>query len=466
MPATTRALLEDASGVAEETVDVVVVGAGAAGLAAAEALARAGRTVRVLEARPRIGGRVDTRSLQDWPLPVELGAEFVQGKARTLLARARKAHLSVQRTGQRHLTFRDGKLVDGADALGKALTVVAQLHGDLPVDEALDALERAGHLDTGLRPLVRQYVEGYYAADASRASAEAIGELERASRALQGDHVARLEGGYAALLEAVRRAVEKRQPDALRLSTVVTEIRWAAGHVLIQARKPTGLTLPALQAQAALVTIPLGVLRAPEGATGAIRFAPRVHDVERAAAALRQGPLFKLLLRFREDFWSSGTPTGHHTRLRGLGFAQLPGAPVPTWWTTAPIDSPVLTGWAGGPGAQELSALAPDARRARALLSLEKIFGTPRTRLEALLEDEAQHDWQADPFARGGYAFTPVGGLGAARVLARPVAETLFFAGEHTHLEGQAGTVHGALETGERAAQECLAALAERRKSA
>jgi monoamine oxidase len=451
--------------VAEETVDVVVVGAGAAGLAAAEALARAGRTVRVLEARPRIGGRVDTRQLQDWPVPVELGAEFVQGKARTLLARARKAHLAVRPTGQRYLTLRDGRLVDATDGLRKALSVVAQLHGDIPVDEALDALARAGDLDPGQRVLARQYVEGYYAADATRASAEAIGALERASRALQGDQVARVEGGYAGVLEHVRQSMERHAPDALLLSTVVTEIRWAAGHVLVQARKRTGLVLPPVQAQAAIVTVPLGVLRAPEGAVGAIRFAPRVHDVERTAAALVQGPLFKLLLRFREDFWRSGTPTGHHARLRGFGFAHLPGAPVPTWWTTVPVDSSVLTGWAGGPGAQELSALPADARRARALSSLERLFGTPRARLEALLEDEAQHDWQADPFARGGYAFTPVGGLGAARVLARPVAETLFFAGEHTHLGGQAGTVHGALETGERAAQACLAALEERRKA-
>ena len=121
----------------------------------------------------------------------------------------------------------------------------------------------------------------------------------------------------------------------------------------------------------------------------------------------------------------------------------------------------MLTGWAGGPLAQELSALAPDARRVRALDSLGRLFGLPRARLEELLDDEISHDWQADPFARGGYAVTPVGGLVAGRMFARPVADTLFFAGEHTHTD-QAGTVHGAIETGERAAQDCLAVLRER----
>ena len=142
---------------------------------------------------------------------------------------------------------------------------------------------------------------------------------------------------------------------------------------------------------------------------------------------------------------------------------SVPGAMIPTWWTTAPVESGVLTGWAGGPLALELSALGPEARRNRALECLAQLFGTPRGMLEDLLEDEVIHDWQADPFARGGYAVTPVGALGAARVLARPVADTLFFAGEHTHTGGQAGTVHGALETGEAAARACLAVLREGR---
>jgi monoamine oxidase len=437
---------------------VVVVGAGAAGLAAAEVLTRARLGVRVLEGRPRIGGRVDTHSLPGWPVPVELGAEFVQGKARSLLTRARKTGLRLRATGQRHLTLQDGRLVDAGPALKKALAQVATLHGDVPVEGVLEAWLRSGELAPEEAALARNYVEGYYAADVTRASAEAIGALERASRALHGDEAARVQGGFLAVLERVLASVLRRVPGALRLSTVVTEVRWSAGRVVVESRKSSGYSLPPLQARAIIVTIPLGVLGAPVGSMGAIRFAPRVHDVERAAGALVHGPLFKLLLRFREDFWSSG----RRGRLRGFGFAHLPGGAVPTWWTTAPVDSGVLTGWAGGPLAQELSVLAPETRRARALDSLQRLFGTPRSTLEELLEDEAHHDWQADPYARGGYAVTPVGGLGAARMLARPVAETLFFAGEHTHSGGQAGTVHGALETGERAAQECIDVLRAR----
>ena len=105
----------------DERVDVVVIGAGAAGLAAADRLARGNVSVRVHEARPRIGGRVDTRRLPGRQLPVELGAEFVQGKARTLLDRARKAGLKVKASGQRHLTLRNGRLSDAGPLLEAAL---------------------------------------------------------------------------------------------------------------------------------------------------------------------------------------------------------------------------------------------------------------------------------------------------------------------------------------------------------
>jgi monoamine oxidase len=107
--------------------------------------------------------------------------------------------------------------------------------------------------------------------------------------------------------------------------------------------------------------------------------------------------------------------------------------------------------------------LSADERRARALHSLSQLFGIAPQALEALLEAELCHDWQADPFARGGYAYTPVGGLGVMQAFSVPVANTLYFAGEHTHGGGQAGTVHGALETGERAARACLLGLRGRK---
>ena len=87
------------------------------------------------------------------------------------------------------------------------------------------------------------------------------------------------------------------------------------------------------------------------------------------------------------------------------------------------------------------------------------MLGVARTRIEDLLLDFYTHDWTADPFTRGAYSYLPVGGLQAQAELARPVAATIFFAGEATSTEGHIGTVHGALMTGARAARELLDAL-------
>ena len=88
----------------------------------------------------------------------------------------------------------------------------------------------------------------------------------------------------------------------------------------------------------------------------------------------------------------------------------------------------------------------------RALESLEQILGTR----PAAVTGTWFHDWHADPFARGAYSWVPAGALPARDTLARPVADTLYFAGEATDLLGYGGTVHGAIASGRRAARQII----------
>jgi monoamine oxidase len=94
-----------------------------------------------------------------------------------------------------------------------------------------------------------------------------------------------------------------------------------------------------------------------------------------------------------------------------------------------------------------------------ALDALTRLFGIERKRIEHLLEAQYVYDWHADPYARGSYSYVAVGGLGAQEELARPVEDTLFFAGEATNSDGYHGTVHGAIATGRRAAAEVIEGL-------
>ena len=120
------------------------------------------------------------------------------------------------------------------------------------------------------------------------------------------------------------------------------------------------------------------------------------------------------------------------------------------------MRAPILTGWAGGPAVERLALRGEESVVGRALDSLTCLLGLGRERLADLLIAWYMHDWQADPFARGAYSYIPVGGLDAPRLLAEPVEDTLFFAGEATDLSGRNGTVHRAMASGQRAAGEII----------
>jgi monoamine oxidase len=195
------------------------------------------------------------------------------------------------------------------------------------------------------------------------------------------------------------------------------------------------------------VTLPVPMLR-----RGGVRFRPALREKERAAAALAMGPVVKVLLRFREAQWAETGP-------RALAFLHVHGAAFPVFWTLAPVRAPVLVGWSGGPDAERLAGLGEEEVVRAALRSAARGLGRPARALEEALDGARAVDWTQDPLARGGYAVFPVGSAGASAALARSVEGTLFFAGEAT-ADASAGTVEGALTSGERAAREAARALA------
>ncbi len=422
---------------------VIVIGAGAAGLAAASALHRAGLRVTILEARDRLGGRVDTRTDPVLGVAVEHGAEFVHGRPERTLALARRARAAVHALPDRNQRRLGSRLVDAGRTLEEAEELLRQGTRDDEPFEAVVRRQRVAHRQRAAATMAAAFVRGFYLADPRRASSLALARMTRAMDEIGGDDLSRVEGGFRRVLEPLVRTVRRGGVD-LRLSTVVDELRWRPGAVRVRARGPTGAILPSVEARAALVTVPVTLLHA-----GAIRFVPALPEKRRAAAALRTGGVVKVILRFRRAPWRQGA--------RGLVLLHVPGAAVPVFWTLAPVEAPVLVGWAGGPDAGRLAGLRePEVLRA-ALASAARGLGRTRRELEERLDGAAVIDWSRDPFARGGYAVFPVGSAGASAALARSVERTLFFAGEAT-AGPRAGTVEGALESGERAARELLEA--------
>src|SRR5262249_37327060 len=148
-----------------------------------------------------------------------------------------------------------------------------------------------------------------------------------------------------------------------------------------------------LRAGAAVMTLSPGVLRARPGTPGAVRFVPDLPEKRAAWGMLPMGSVVKVALRFREPFWFDSEPE--------LTFLHTPPGPFEIWWTTSPLRSGVLTGWAGGPHAERLTALAPRAVLELALSALPRCFPLGRERLAELLDDWRVFEWQSEPFTRG-----------------------------------------------------------------
>jgi monoamine oxidase len=423
---------------------VIVAGAGAAGLAAAARLCGRGLAVTLVEARDRLGGRIDTRQDLALGAPVECGAEFVHGRPERTLALARRARASLRVVPERRERRLGTRRVDAGAPFAKAQELLALGERD---DEAVAALlrrlrarRRFGEAATAL---ALELARGFYLADPGTASSLALARMTRALEEAGGDVTSRVDGGYARMLSPLVRALRRGE---VRLSASIEEIRWRPGHVEVLARGATGGRLPAIRGERAIITLPLPALRAR-----GVRFVPALPEKRRAAEALVMGPVLKAVLRFRRPLWSD-------EGARRLVFLHVPGAPVPVFWTLAPFRAPLLVGWAGGPDAARLSGKPQRTILRAALGSAARGLGRSPQALEEQLDGAVVVDWARDPFAGGGYAVFPVGSGWASAALARSVAGTLFFAGEATAGDA-AGTVEGALRSGERAARELLESI-------
>ena len=430
--------------------EMVIIGAGAAGLAAASALAGSGRRVLVLEARDRIGGRIWTQQLPDLVAPIEYGAEFIHGHAPATMSILRKGGKAAVESVDTHFRLRGGVLTQRNDFFHEVQQALCASRDLDQEDLSFDAfLERTPSLSAEARQYAKVMAEGFDAADTQHASARAIVAEWTADMMNDDAPQSRPQGGYVALLATLAGTLRGAGID-LRLQSIVSSVRWSKGSVEVEGAfigKPFRA-----RARCAIITLPLGVLQQSPDCTGAVNFSPALTEKQAALQGLASGPVIKLMLRFGRAFWEEVAGG----RFRNATFFHAPETEFPTFWTQLPLRAPLLVAWSGGPKAARLSCEAPREVLERALSALRAMFGAGCNPEEAL-ESVYYHNWQRDPFARGAYSYVTVGAMQARQHLAAPLAATLFFAGEATDTEGEAATVTGAVQSGIRAARAALA---------
>jgi monoamine oxidase len=421
--------------------DVIVVGAGIAGLAVARRLKSQGASVLILEARNRIGGRVWT----DTSMPgvsLDLGASWIQGtNGNPITSLARSFSLRTSPTDFENIALYDpaGRRLNSAEVARIETNYRTVMQR---VEKLRDSMRGEGREDISLQAGVDRVLAGRSLTDKEHAelnfAIHAEIEDEYAADATElslfnwdqdeefGGRSELFPAGFGQIANGLARGLD------IRLATPVARIEYSGRGVVIKTREDT------FTADRVIVTLPLGVLK-----RGLITFSPGLPEQKLTAIRrLGMGTLNKVYLRFPKVFWPKDNDVlGVVSQTRGqwgewINYFRYAGQPI-------------LVGFNSGKYARDLETLANHDITEAAMNALRGIYG----RSIPDPSDVVITRWASDPFTLGAYSSIPPRSSGKDYdTLAAPVGDRVFFAGEATSRTYPA-TVHGAFLSGEREAR-------------
>jgi monoamine oxidase len=400
--------------------EVVIVGAGAAGVAAGRILKAAGVDALIVEARDRVGGRAHTIDA-GLSGPLDMGCEWLHSADRNVLVEAAEGlGLTIDRArpdwgshaGRNFPPEQRAAFQTASERFWDSLEREAQAGGpDRPAAELLEP-------GNPWNPLIQAISTYYNGVELDRVS---IIDLDRY---VDTGVNWRIAEGYGTLIERAARKLD------IALGTPVSQIDHSGPRLRL--RTPRG----DIHARTAIVTVPTGVI-----AAGGLTFVPDLPDKRAAAAGLPLGLADKIFFQVDAQADLPGKHVfGTTDRVETISFDLRPRG-----W-------PIIQGFVGGAFARALEDEGPAGFEAAARHQLGTMLGNDVQKHLTFLEASA---WARDPWSRGSYSHARPGAADERAVLAAPVDERIFFAGEACS-ERFFSTAHGAWETGIAAAQALL----------
>lgn len=442
--AATSAIPNVANALAQQKV--LIIGAGLAGLRAAQMLKAKGHVVTILEGRNRIGGRCYTS--RKWPdMPIDLGATWIHesgtGNPITPIAKALGVRLATDSYDSTTVFEAGDGQMTGADLtylnqLGDEIRTAMEGAGDSNTEMSLmnytkSAIGYSGMdaYDKRLADYWMREIGGYeYAGDTSELSAWYWDNAKE----FPGPEVYMPDTGYEPIVKYLA------QGQDIRLNQVVSGIAYTNTGVTVTTNGGT------FTADRVIITVPLGVLKKKK-----ITFVPALPSAYQTAISklgMGTGVLNKVILRFPYVFWPKTDWLGYVPTSSELGKFQ-------DWFNPSPglNGAPVIIGFTAGTYGQQMEALTDGQIVDKAMAVLRDMFGTGIP----LPVDYQITRWDQDPFSYGSYSFFATGSTPAmVKTLNGGISNRVFFAGEHTHPD-YPQTTHGAYLSGERAANQILA---------
>src|SRR3954463_14434308 len=413
------------------SVDVAIIGAGAAGLGAANALKDSGLSTLVLEARDRVGGRAHT-IVASPEVTFDLGCGWLHSADQNSFAKiAEQLNFEINKDlppwrerahGQAFPQTERDDFIRALDAFYDRAERAAEQARKTGRDSAANICLEPGNRWNPMIDAISTYINGCELDQVSILDMDAYEDT---------DLNWRVRRGYGALMTAYGASCP------IALNCRVTLIDHSGKRVRIETSQGT------LSADKVIVTVPTNLI-----ADEAIRFDPPLSAKVDAARGLPLGLADKVMLALAEP---EALPV--EGNLRGATMRTEMGT-----YHIRPFGQPCIEGFFGGRFAQSLEDSGPGALAAASINEVVSFLGNDfRRKLKPLAESR----WAHDSFARGSYSHALPGHAGDRAVLAAPVDGRLFFAGEATSPEFFS-TAHGARDSGERAAEEVMAATNSR----